>query len=100
MNSSYLPAIIDYNISNNGYIKFFNKLLIQWGITAVNSDTGTITYPVEFLTIFCTICNVVYNVEGGYDSYILSQSTSSFVAGKGNNNGNDDMTWIAFGLAL
>ena len=45
-------GIVAANLNQNGYVKFANGLMLQWG---VSSDNSTITYPIRFSTVYIVI---------------------------------------------
>lgn len=45
-------GIVAANLNQNGYVKFANGLILQWGVT---SDNATITYPIRFNTVYVVL---------------------------------------------
>lgn len=45
-------GIVAANLNQNGYVKFANGLILQWG---VSSDNSTITYPIRFSTVYIVV---------------------------------------------
>lgn len=45
-------GIVAANLNQNGYVKFANGLMLQWG---VSSDNSTITYPIRFSTVYIVV---------------------------------------------
>lgn len=45
-------GIVAANLNQNGYVKFANGLILQWGIS---SDNSTITYPIRFSTVYIVV---------------------------------------------
>lgn len=82
--------------SRNGYCKFTNGLLIQWGTTSVNSG-ATITFPTPF-TMSIPSVQITYR---GFDSInacdAQSISTSSFTFRRYSGGSNIGISWIAIG---
>lgn len=44
--------IVAANLAQNGYVKFSNGLILQWGRKAINGDKN-ITFPVRVNTVYC-----------------------------------------------
>lgn len=45
-------GIVAANLNQNGYVKFANGLILQWGISSNNS---TIIYPIRFSTVYIVV---------------------------------------------
>ena len=45
-------GIVAANLNQNGYVKFANGLILQWG---VSSDNSTIKYPIRFSTVYIVV---------------------------------------------
>lgn len=74
------------NLGQNGYIKYSNGLLIQWGLNTSSFAGNRTTYlPVSFMNAEYIIIQSIYangvNIENAiYSSALISKSSSSFVA--------------------
>ena len=95
--------IIAANLAQNGYVKFSNGLILQWGNSDVANRDTTVTFPIAF--------GVLYSVVGvPKSSSVLSGSNSNFGVKSQNNksfvanmydsgNGYAGFNWCAFGKA-
>lgn len=95
--------IIAANLAQNGYVKFSNGLILQWGNSDVINRDTTVTFPIAF--------GVLYSVVGvPKSSSVLSGSNSNFGVKSQNNksfitnmydngNGYAGFNWCAFGKA-
>ena len=88
--------IIAANLAQNGYVKFSNGLILQWGVSSGNG-AADITFPITFGTLYSItqgFCN-----SGSVNNWnwaISSYSVSKFhVIGKGG----IGLFWIAVGKA-
>ena len=96
-------GIIAANLAQNGYVKFSNGLILQWGNSDVANQDTTVTFPIAF--------GVLYSVVGvPKSSSVLSGSNSNFGVKSQNNksfvanmydsgNGYAGFNWCAFGKA-
>lgn len=97
---AYIVAAL---LKQNGYIKFSNGLILQWGNSDETNRDTTVTFPIAF--------GVLYSVVGvPKSSSILSGSNSNFGVKSQNNksfianmydsgNGYAGFNWCAFGKA-
>lgn len=70
--------IIAANLAQNGYVKFSNGLILQWGNSDVINRDTTVTFPIAF--------GVLYSVVGvPKSSSVLSGSNSNFGVKSQNN---------------
>ena len=95
--------IIAANLAQNGYVKFSNGLILQWGNSNKTNLDTTVTFPIAF--------GVLYSVVGvPKSSSVLSGSNSNFGVKSQNNksfianmydsgNGYAGFNWCAFGKA-
>lgn len=95
---AYIVAAL---LEQNGYVKFSNGLILQWGFDA--SPYGkpkTYTYPLSYSI---NALNVVIGSVGGSESTcrINSVSKDSFIAFRhysGSGTGSGDLYWLAIGV--
>lgn len=72
-------GIVASSLAQNGYVKFANGLILQWGRTSSGSER-TVTFPISFKT-FCRICVLKYGQSDGYqrsDTGLLNSSVTGF----------------------
>ena len=93
--------IIAANLAQNGYVKFSNGLILQWGSSdVVNRDT-TVMFPVAFSVLYSVIGapKSSSNLSGSNSNFgIKSQNNRSFIANMyDSGNGYAGFNWCAFG---
>ena len=83
--------------ASNGYIKFNNGIIIQWGRTASFAGELTITLPTPFTTTNYTVVAGMY-IKGDWTANwgTYSYTTTNFVV-QNQSSGNKTMNWIAIG---
>lgn len=88
-------GIVDSLLAQNGYVKFANGLILQWGFVS-SGDNVTVTFPITFGTIYMAMANRYYDASGShYAGFVRSKGTASmrlFVQSTGAH-------WIAIGKA-
>lgn len=90
--------IIAANLAQNGYVKFSNGLILQWGL--IEAEKATIAFPVAFPSscFTLTITAVYTNQAWSYPVVAQSITRSSFVARTQSNWRTDDTArYIAVG---
>ncbi|WP_304099358.1 gp53-like domain-containing protein [Phascolarctobacterium succinatutens] len=95
---AYIVAAL---LGQNGYVKFSNGLILQWGSSdVVNRDT-TVTFPVAFSILYSVVGapKSSSNLSGSNSNFgIKSQNNRSFIANMyDNGNGYAGFNWCAFG---
>lgn len=95
---AYIVAAL---LEQNGYIKFSNGLILQWGNSnAANRDT-TVTFPIAFSVLYSVVGvpKSSSNLSGSNSNFgVKSQNNKSFVANMyDNGNGYAGFNWCAFG---
>lgn len=93
-------GIVAANLAQNGYVKFSNGLILQWGTATQNgyATSFPLTFPAQCLAVVAT-----YGLQNdsSYWQYPLSvqnSARSSFtIATKSNWGANDTARWIAVG---
>lgn len=93
--------IIAANLAQNGYVKFSNGLILQWGNSnAANRDT-TVTFPIAFSVLYSVVGvpKSSGNLSGSNSNFgVKSQNNKSFVANMyDSGNGYAGFNWCAFG---
>ena len=93
--------IVAANLAQNGYVKFSNDLILQWGNSnAINRDT-TVTFPIAFSVLYSVVGvpKSSGNLSGSNSNFgVKSQNNKSFVANMyDNGNGYAGFNWCAFG---
>lgn len=92
--------IIAANLAQNGYVKFSNGLILQWGVATQNgyATSFPLTFPAQCLAVVATY---VLRNDSSYWQKPLSLQTitrSSFIAATASSwNTNDTARWIAIG---
>ena len=66
-------GIVAANLADNGYVKFANGLIVQWGKKTLSGRNKNFTYPITFNTLWYVNVLGYSNVE----TFITSASTSS-----------------------
>ena len=97
---AYIVAAL---LGQNGYVKFSNGLILQWGNSnAVNRDT-TVTFPIVFSVLYSVVGvpKSSSNLSGSNSNFgVKSQNNKSFVANMyDNGNGYAGFNWCALGKA-
>lgn len=88
----YNAGIVESDLSPNGYVKFANGLIIQWG----TSDGGVVTFPVQFpnKVLNIIVSPLVTNSGiGGNCWYVTTLTTTKF-----NTAASVPRRWIAIGM--
>lgn len=93
-------GLATFSKSANGYYKFTNGLIIQWGTTTTADNETTITLPTAFTsTNYAVSCTVIAN-NAAYQRTLKndnSRTTTAFTTYMSGVNGNSNFTWIAIG---
>lgn len=83
--AAYAPqtGIVAASLAANGYVKFANGLILQWGYNNVPSSKSptTVTLPISFSTSFLFgMASIEWEGEGAYETYhhIISLSLTNF----------------------
>ena len=95
---AYIVAAL---LAQNGYVKFSNGLILQWGNSnAANRDT-TVTFPIAFSVLYSVVGvpKSSSNLSGSNSNFgVKSQNNKSFVANMyDNGDGYAGFNWCAFG---
>ena len=79
--------IVAANLAQNGYVKFSNGLILQWGYaenTSVGSGlagTYSASFPIAFSTVYQIVCSTVKEAQsykGAPNIYSYTTSTVTF----------------------
>ena len=72
-------GIVAASLTENGYVKFANGLILQWGSHTVSGNGGiaSFTYPVAMSAVYFATCNPITNNSGDWDSLVMSTTVSS-----------------------
>ncbi len=101
-------SLSSQNLEQNGYVKYSNGLLIQWGKkTSGGSYQGTIYFPVSFYNSYYSLCigpakgNVVDN-SSWIANYTANKVGSfnyinTYSMGSSNNTSSAEFSWFAIG---
>lgn len=74
-------VVDNYNLSQNGYVKFQTGLMIQWGYNKFNGSTITIYLSTSFYnSSYNVIMTFNYNSDPVLSAYTVGKSTSYFQA--------------------
>lgn len=97
--ASSLLNIVAQSLSQNGYIKFSNGLIIQWGRQYIPSSGGIITWPIAFPTA----CFTALGVDSTTQNATANMTTGGGTTGLTRTNWGGDVAssgtynWIAIG---
>lgn len=88
---------ITFSKSTNGYIKFSNGIIIQWGLYHLTAISGTVTLPTAYKTQF-----VIQATDGGEGCYPFgvyrgSSKTQFTVYAERNPSSNYGVWWMTIG---
>lgn len=71
-------GIVAASLTENGYVKFANGLILQWGnYTVGHGQNATFTYPVAVSKVLFASCSPATGGTGTSDTVILSASNTS-----------------------
>lgn len=84
--------------ASNGYIKFNNGIIMQWGKVADFSGEKTITLPVAFSSTNYSVVAGVHQVKGDYTANwaTYTYTTTTFIV-QNQSSGSKPFTWLAIG---
>ena len=94
-------GIVAYLLGKNGYIKFANKLIMQWGI-GITSTKGAnkITFNIPFTTTPAVFTTNISNAEATSTINVSEINLTSFYAHAkyGSAYTTDNLNWLAIGV--
>ena len=95
--------IVAANLAQNGYVKFSNGLILQWGNSDVANQDTTVTFPIAFSTLYSVVGvpKSSSNLSGSNSNFgVKSQNNKSFIANMyDSGHGYAGFNWCAFGKA-
>lgn len=86
-------GIVAALLKQNGYVKFANGLILQWGYYKATSNSYTLTFPIAFSSKTCAVCVTNVNSGSGYPVTYTPNTNSIQIANKCYEN-----FWIAAGF--
>ena len=97
--------IIAANLAQNGYVKFSNGLILQWGVYTTGTRNVTITLPIATSVTYVVIA--VARTENNYScsgsqncQYVSNVTNKTFQAGSyDSGNGYAGFWWMSIGKA-
>lgn len=97
--------IIAANLAENGYVKFSNELILQWGVYTTGTRNVTITLPIATSVTYVVIA--VARTENNYGcsgsqncQYVSNVTNKTFQAGSyDSGNGYAGFWWMSIGKA-
>lgn len=96
-------GIVAANLAQNGYVKFANGLILQWGNSYENNRDTTVTFPIAFNALYSVVGvpKSSSNLSGSNSNFgVKSQNNRSFIANMyDNGSGYAGFNWCAFGRA-
>ena len=95
-NDGTLGGIVGGSLTQNGWVKYSNGLILQWGTTRGGT---TVTFPVSFTTLFSLSAVQQYAGYLAQGAAVNNWSSSKFTANSSSENGhgNQYIFWIAIG---
>lgn len=85
--------IVAANLAQNGYVKFSNGLILQWG----SNNPSPITYPISFTKTVFTVLPILQTTDGGNMSKNRLYVTDLTIKGFDIYNPQDSYNWLAIG---
>ena len=89
--------IIAANLAQNGYVKFSNGLILQWGNSAVATSSTVVTFPISFAARVFMVLPILQTTDGGNMSKNRLCVTTLTVKGFSIYNPQDNYNWLAIG---
>ena len=94
-------GIVDSLLAQNGYVKFANGLILQWGNSNEAKTDTTVTFPIAFSVLYSVVGvpKSSGNLSGSNSNFgIKSQGIESFIANMYDiGNGYAGFNWFAIG---
>ena len=87
---AYIVAAL---LEQNGYVKFSNGLILQWG----SNNPSPITYPISFTKTVFTVLPILQTTDGGNMSKNRLYVTNLTVKGFSIYNPQNSYNWLAIG---
>lgn len=96
-------GIVAALLEQNGYVKFSNGLILQWGNSNATYRDTKVTFPIAFNVLYSVVGvpKSSGNLSGSNSNFgVKSQNNTSFIANMyDNGNGYAGFNWCAFGKA-
>lgn len=93
-------GIIAQSLGTNGYVKFANGLILQWGCKASAGTNTSVAFPISFVSAcYMVLGNMSKPADHGYEMNIYPKHTwsiSSFTMYTRNTD-SSEFTWVAVG---
>ena len=86
-------GIVAQLLEQNGYVKFANGLILQWG----SNNPSPITYPISFTKTVFTVLPILQTTDGGNMSKNRLYVTNLTVKGFSIYNPQNSYNWLAIG---
>ena len=83
------------SLTTNGYARFANGLIIQWGMVTMNADSFSVTFPIAFPTACSFGVAGLAITDGGTTS--PATKTKVGMSGNLNGSGTQPINWLAIG---
>lgn len=97
-----LGGIVGGSLTQNGWVKFSNGLILQWGTYNMNSQSVSVTFPISFFNSCLNVIGVATRANDsdgktpGYDATSISKT--GFICTNGTNHlVNLNMRYLAIG---
>ena len=97
-----LGGIVGGSLTQNGWVKFSNGLILQWGTYNMNSQSVSVTFPISFSSSCLNVIGVATRANDsdgrtpGYDATSINKT--GFVCTNGTNHlANLNMRYLAIG---
>jgi hypothetical protein len=101
-NDGTLGGIVGGSLTQNGWVKFSNGLILQWGTYNMNSQSVSVTFPISFFNSCLNVIGVATRANDsdgktpGYDATSISKT--GFICTNGTNHlVNLNMRYLAIG---
>lgn len=96
--SSIGGTISAASLNTNGYVKFSNGLIVQWGRLSTQKGTKTISFPISFPNSCFNVVNGCTLIGMNYGNYCTTINNTNFtVVIPGSNNNQTTFSWVAVG---
>lgn len=91
-------GIIAQSLGTNGYVKFANGLILQWGVktNSSNAENLQITYPISFTNAYSSVGSRTANGATSYWPFVIDSSDFTNTGFQAHTAGN--VYWHAIGI--
>ena len=91
-------GIVAGNLAQNGWVKFANGLIVQWGVVKNGNGIQRVTYPIAFTTVFhINFCSTIMNNDAITNSAVQSYGPQ-YADLYSNTSPNGYILWFAIGI--